>query len=135
MEKGHGAVTKQRGARVHRRGGVHDVAADGAVGTRGVGADDGGGVGQPGEAPLDKGMRHQCLVGDEGADVNGSPVTLDLVEAGDPVDADQRLRQPLLTLPRPHHQVGATGDRTRPCGEGRDGIFDGQRSGVGRHGQ
>ena len=87
------AEADQRAAGLHRRRGVHDVAADRPLRARRVRADDRARVGERGEPLADRGVRRDLGVRDERAEAEAvrRPSSI-AAELGDAVDRDERVR-------------------------------------------
>ena len=109
-----GAEADQRRAGVHRRRRVHDVAADRALGPRGVRADDRRGVGEArrsARAPPGGRRARACVAS---APRRSPPPRPSMPRrASMPWMADDALRQRRLALAGADHEVGAAGDRAR----------------------
>ena len=127
-----GAEAEERAARLHRRRGVHHVAADRALahGSRASRRS----PTRP-RAPVNRSRTTGCAtmlrVRHERAEAQAAvPAAVDAAQRVDPVDRDERSRQRRLALAGADDEIGAARDGPGAGGQRRDGLLDGRRGEV-----
>ena len=130
-------ASKQMSGRagVHRRRGVHDVAADRALRARRVRADDGATASASAvKRSRTTGWPTSSRVRDERAEPQPAAASLsDAAQLVDAVDGDERVRQRRLALAGADDEVGAARrPGARRARERADGLLDGRRGDVRR---
>jgi hypothetical protein len=115
---------EQRPAGLHRRRGVHQVAADRPKRSRGVRADDPARIGERRQPRTRDRMSSELGVRDERAELQGSARFVDPPQLLKPMNRHEAVRKRRFALPRADHQIGAAGDDAGAARQLAHGVLD-----------